>query len=175
MSRSYREHLEKSPEKIRFAIVTCSSSRSGIASTGVTVSDESGDLAAELISEAGFQLCFRKLVPDDIIAIRRALTEAVSLGADIIVFIGGTGLSSKDVTVESVRPMVEKEIPGFGELFRKLGFEDLSSGTILSRAFAGVVGESVVFAIPGSPNATVLALKELIIPQARHIILHVKE
>ncbi|HIH87408.1 MAG TPA: molybdenum cofactor biosynthesis protein, partial [Methanosarcinales archaeon] len=102
------------------------------------------------------------------------LTDA-DIGPDIdaIVISGGTGLAPEDVTLEAVEPLFDKTIPGFGEVFRLKSLEDVGTAAILSRASAGTVGRCVVFCLPGSPAAVELALKELIIPEAPHIIKHI--
>lgn len=175
MSLSYRGHRDRSPTRVRFGIVTCSSSRSRLLEEGGSVVDESGDLSAEILAKNGFDLCYRKLIPDSVLDIRRCIVEAVKIGVDILIFIGGTGISPTDVTFEALKPMMEREIPGFGELFRRLSFEEIGSGAMLSRAFACIAEGILIFALPGSPHAVVLALEKLIVPEARHLILHLKE
>jgi len=175
VSLSYREHRDRAPAKVRFGIVTCSYSRSRLLEEGGRVADESGDLSAKILAKSGFDLCYRKLIPDNILDIRRCVVEAAKTGVDILIFIGGTGISPTDVTFEALKPMIEREIPGFGELFRRLSFEEVGSGAMLSRAFACIAEGILIFALPGSPHAVVLALEKLILPEARHLILHLKE
>ncbi|MEM2739855.1 MAG: molybdenum cofactor biosynthesis protein B [Candidatus Bathyarchaeia archaeon] len=174
MSLSYREHKSKASGDVRFGIVTCSSSRSEASRRGDTVVDESGDLSVDIIARSGFHICYRKLIPDNIFDIRYSLVEAAKSGVDILVFIGGTGVSPTDVTVEALKPMMEREVPGFGELFRKVSFDEIGSGAMLSRAFSCVAEGMLIFALPGSPHAVALALEKLIIPEAKHLILHVR-
>lgn len=131
----------------------------------------------DLISGSGFDVKTYSLLPDNESLIAghvRELTGA-EIGADIdaIVISGGTGLAPEDVTLEAVEPLFDKTIPGFGEVFRLKSLEDVGTAAILSRASAGIVGRCVVFCLPGSPAAVELALKELIIPEAPHIIKHI--
>jgi molybdenum cofactor biosynthesis protein B len=169
------EHKLKAPKTIRFALVTCSSSRFEFLKQGRPFKDESGDLAEQMIKSAGFSISYRTLVSDDPTAIRQTVEELCSKPeVDIVVLSGGTGLTPKDVTIEVVRAMFEKEIPGFGEIFRVLTFQEEGSIAILSRATAGVYKGKAVFTLPGSPKAVKLAFERLIIPEAAHIVLHVK-
>lgn len=174
MSLSYSEHRSRASGDVRFGIVTCSSSRSEALRRGDAVVDESGDLSVGIVTRNGFQVCYRKLIPDDIFDIRYSIVEAAKVGVDILVLIGGTGVSPTDVTVEALKPLMDREIPGFGELFRKISFEEIGSGAMLSRAFACIAEGMIVFALPGSPHAVALALEKLIIPEAKHLILHLK-
>ncbi len=91
---------------------------------------------------------------------------------DAIISTGGTGITPADVTIEAVRPLIEKELPGFGELFRHLTFQDIGSAAVLSRALAGVAKGKAVFCLPGSPHAVKLCLERLILPETAHIVLH---
>lgn len=169
------EHKLKAPKALRFALVTCSSSRFESLKQGKSFRDESGDLAEQIINSVGFSVSYRTLVSDDFAAIRRIIEELCSKSdVDVVVLSGGTGLSPKDVTIEAVSSMFEKELPGFGELFRILTFQEEGSIAILSRAAAGVYRGKVIFALPGSPKAVKLAFERLIIPEAAHIVLHVK-
>jgi len=98
---------------------------------------------------------------------RKALA---SKNVDAVIITGGTGLSRRDVTVESITPMLQKELPGFGELFRKVSFDTIGSPAILSRAIAGTIKGKAIFCLPGSPNAVQTALEKLILPELGHII-----
>jgi molybdenum cofactor biosynthesis protein B len=90
--------------------------------------------------------------------------------SDVVIITGGTGISHKDITIETVAPMLTKELPGFGEMFRALSFAEIGSGAMLSRAIAGTIGQKVVFCTPGSLNAVKLAAEKLIIPELSHLI-----
>jgi molybdenum cofactor biosynthesis protein B len=169
------EHKLKAPKEVRFALVTCSSSRFESLKQGKPFKDESGDLAERMVKSAGFSISYRTIVSDDPNAIRQIVEELCSKpDVDIIVLSGGTGLTPKDLTVDAVKPMFEKEIPGFGEIFRILTFQEEGSIAILSRATAGVYKGKAVFILPGSPKAVKLAFERIIIPEAAHIVLHIR-
>lgn len=172
---SSEEHKAKAPKALNFAVVTCSSSRFEAYRSGEGFKDLSGDLAVSLIESWGFRVTHRILLPDDLNVIRESVDKLCSMvDVDVVFISGGTGLSPKDVTVEAVRPIFEKEIPGFGEIFRMLTFQSEGSIAILSRAAAGVCRGKIVFAVPGSPKAVELALKRLILPEAAHMVLHAR-
>jgi molybdenum cofactor biosynthesis protein B len=94
---------------------------------------------------------------------------------EMIVTSGGTGISPRDVTIEAVQPLLEKEIPGFGELFRTISYNTIGSAALLTRAIAGVTKGKVVFCLPGSPQSISLALEELVLLEACHILKHARE
>jgi molybdenum cofactor biosynthesis protein B len=94
--------------------------------------------------------------------------------ADAAIVCGGTGLTASDVTIEAVTPMLEKIIPGFGELFRRMSYDEIGTASVLSRAVAGVVNGKAIFCIPGSPNAAKLAVSKIIAPELGHIISHAR-
>jgi molybdenum cofactor biosynthesis protein B len=134
-------------------------------------SDRSGPLVLERAAAAGHRDAGRRLVPNDAAAIAGALRELLAQDAvDVVVVCGGTGLSPRDLTVESVRPLLERELEGFGELFRALSYEEIGAAAMLSRATAGVVGGRAVFVLPGSPRAAELAMDRLILPEVGHLL-----
>jgi molybdenum cofactor biosynthesis protein B len=140
------------------------------------VQDISGDLIESFLKDAGHTVAFRKLVPDDKIMIKKALQQTLAAAdVDAVVFCGGTGVTVSDVTIETVSPLLEKILPGFGEIFRRLSFDKIGSGALLSRAIAGVAKGKVVFCIPGSPDAVRLCFERLILPEAPHIVKHARE
>jgi molybdenum cofactor biosynthesis protein B len=96
-----------------------------------------------------------------------ALVEAV-------VSLGGTGITISDVTIETVRPMLDKELEGFGEAFRRLSYDQIGTAAILTRSTAGVIGGKAIFCLPGSPNAVETAIKALILPEIGHILAHAR-
>ncbi len=122
-------------------------------------------------------MVFREIVPDDTVFIGKYVSRALgSEKVDAIVLCGGTGISPRDVTIEAVRPMLIKTLPGFGELFRKLSFDEVGSAAVLTRALAGVADQGkAVFCIPGSPQAVRLVLEKLILPEVGHILKHARE
>lgn len=90
-------------------------------------------------------------------------------------FCGGTGIAPSDITIETVFPFLEKTLPGFGEIFRRLSFDEIGSAALMSRALAGVAKGKVFFCIPGSSNAVKLCFEKLILPEAAHIVKHARE
>ena len=177
MSETARRHKAEAPKKLNFAIIICSSSRYEKLKARKPVDDPSGDLIVETLQKAGHTVVFREIVPDDKVLIGKYVSKALgSEDVDSIILCGGTGISPKDVTIEAVRPMLVKTLPGFGELFRKLSFDEIGSAAVLSRALAGVADQGkAVFCIPGSPQAVKLVLEKLILPEVGHILKHARE
>jgi molybdopterin adenylyltransferase len=133
--------------------------------------DSSGRRASELLCDAGHRVAEREIVRDD----RAAITTLVRAGVanpeiDAIVLTGGTGVAPRDVTVEAVSKLLDKELPGFGELFRTLSFAEIGTAAMLSRAVAGIIGQTAVFALPGSTKAVELGVERLIAPELGHIV-----
>lgn len=175
MSESTREHKAQAPKNLKFGLFICSTSRYRQMKQGEKFEDPSGDLMQRLIEEAGHKLVFRRLIPDDEFMIREAVDQALHADVDVVVFCGGTGISPSDVTIETVSPLMEKLLPGFGEIFRWLSFEEIGSAAMLSRAMAGVAQGKVFFCVPGSLNAVRLCFEKLILTEASHIVKHARE
>ncbi|HYI00993.1 molybdenum cofactor biosynthesis protein B [Hyalangium sp.] len=144
-------------------MVTCSDSRD-------EARDESGRALRSGLEAAGHTLSGYKLVKDEPEAIRAVLAEAAGAGARAVLFNGGTGIGRRDSTVETLRGLFEKELPGFGEIFRMLSFKQIGSVAMMSRATAGTYQGMIVFAMPGSPQAVKLALEVLILPELGHAV-----
>jgi molybdopterin adenylyltransferase len=96
-------------------------------------------------------------------------------GVEAAIFCGGTGVTHKDVTIEAISPFLEKTLPGFGELFRRLSYDKHGSSALMSRAIAGTANGKALFCIPGSPDAVEIAVELLISPEAGHIVKHARE
>ena len=127
-------------------------------------------LVEEFLKEAGHAVVDRQIVADDQDAIQVSLRLALQREeVRAVILTGGTGVAPRDVTPESVEPLLERVVPGFGELFRMLSYEDIGSAALLSRAMAGLVGGRVVFVIPGSRGAVRLAMEKLIVPEIGHL------
>jgi molybdenum cofactor biosynthesis protein B len=152
-------------------VITVSTSRyRGQAKKKDPVSDESGDVAKELVERAGGKVVRRGLVPDDAKMLRSAVSRALrEADLDVIVLTGGTGVSTTDLTIETVRPLFEKEIEGFGEIFRFVSFQKIGAAAALSRATAGVSRGKVVMCLPGSPDGVRTAL-ELFLGEVPHVL-----
>jgi len=175
MSETSKVHKEKSPKNLGFAIVTISTSRYQESKAGRHVSDESGDLMAKMLQERGHIVVSRELISDDKTMIRETVREALKFQEiNVIVTSGGTGITPSDVTMEAVEPLLEKVLPGFGEIFRWLSYESIGSAAVMTRAIAGVTRGKAIFCLPGSPQAVKLCLEKLILPEAGHIILHAR-
>jgi len=168
--KCHEEEAKASIGVVRFSIYVVSTSRYEAIRKGENVEDVSGELATQIIKSAGFEVVSKEIIPDSREAIIQALKKASTAGADIILFIGGTGITWDDVTVETLELMFDKRIEGFGELFRFLSYQEIGPAAMISRATAGTYKHSAVFAIPGSPSAVELALKKLITPEAKHIV-----
>lgn len=111
------------------------------------------------------------IVADDAGEITRTVEHLLAKGVDAVITTGGTGIAGRDVTIEAMRPLFDKEIEGFGEIFRMLSFtEDIGSRSILSRAVAGTSGRTVIFALPGSTGAVKLAMERLVVPELNHCV-----
>jgi molybdopterin adenylyltransferase len=147
----------------RAAIVTASDTRT-------PANDASGDVLAEGLAAAGVALVDRRLCGDDVAALTHAIRAGIAAGADVVLVTGGTGVAPRDVTPEALAALGARELPGFGELFRALSFEEIGPAAMLSRATAGILGRAVVFALPGSPGACRLALHRLILPDLPHLV-----
>ena len=170
-SPSTAEHKHGAPASLQAAVLVVST---GVAERGRE--DRSGALIADLLAAAGHRIVARAIVTDDATAIARTLADlAVLPEIDLIVSTGGTGLTPTDVTVEAIRPLLTKEIPGFGALFAQLSYAEVGPSAMLARALAGILDRGVVlFALPGSPNACRLAIEKLILPEAAHIRRHTR-
>jgi len=157
------DHHSHDAEAVPFGIVTVSSSRS-------LAEDPAGDAIEAAIEDAGHESATRSLVTDDPAAIVDAVSEALDAGADVVVTTGGTGLTPDDVTVEAVSALFDRDIPGFGELFRRLSQEEIGTRTIGSRATAGIASATPVFCLPGSENAVRLGVDEIVLAEVGHLV-----
>lgn len=171
MSHVSRKHKAKAPIALNFAVIVCSTARYKQVMAGTAAEDESGDLIAELLKQQNHAVTLRKVISDDAALIKENLSEALQ-HADAVIFCGGTGISPADITIETITPLFEKELYGFGEVFRWLSYQAIGSAAVMTRAAAGIVQGKVVFCIPGSPQAVRLCLEKLILPEAGHILLH---
>ena len=141
-----------------------------VSDTRTMETDTGGALVEEFLKEAGHAVVDRQIVADDQDAIQVSLRLALQREeVRAVILTGGTGVAPRDVTPESVEPLLERVVPGFGELFRMLSYEDIGSAALLSRAMAGLVGGRVVFVIPGSRGAVRLAMEKLIVPEIGHL------
>lgn len=157
------EHRAAGPASVAIRVITVSDTRS-------LAEDKSGALLEEIFTAAGHRVT-RARVTDDAVKIREAIADAENdPSVRAIVLTGGTGIAKRDVTAELVASLLEKELPGFGEIFRALSFEEIGSAAILSRAVAGIRGTRALFALPGSSAAVRLAATRLIVPELGHLV-----
>jgi molybdenum cofactor biosynthesis protein B len=137
---------------------------------GAPLDDESGDAAERMIESGGGVVVERELLPDDRRRIRGAVTRGLKRAdIDVIILTGGTGVSTTDVTIETVRPLLAKEIEGFGELFRSVSYARIGAAAALSRATAGVAKGKLVMCLPGAPDGVRTAL-DLFLGEIPHIL-----
>jgi molybdenum cofactor biosynthesis protein B len=149
---------------VKVATVTLSDSRT-------EEDDEGGPLLGKLLGEAGFEIVSHAIVREDRERVLAAVVERVNSGqVDAIVLTGGTGIAPRDITIETLVPLFEKTLDGFGEAFRRLSWDAIGPNAILSRAVAGIVRGRVVIALPGSPAAVELAVEKLIAPTLNHAV-----
>jgi molybdopterin adenylyltransferase len=167
---STQEHKREAPKSINCKIITVSDTRN-------KDTDKSGKLMIELLEQSGHQITDYVIVKDEAIPIQDEILKGCNRAdIDAILINGGTGIAKRDVTIETVKSLLDKEIVGFGELFRMLSYqEDIGSAAILSRAIAGVVNNRAVFSTPGSTGAVKLAMNKLILPELGHVVREIKK
>ncbi len=156
------EHKAHAPASVKCGVVTSSDSRR-------PETDESGQMIKDLLLHAGHTVLFYTVVKDEAKAIADAVEQA-SWTCDAVITNGGTGIGRRDVTIPTLLPLFERTLPGFGELFRRLSFDELGSAAFLSGATAGVYHGRLVFCLPGSPDACRLAMERLILPELPHAV-----
>jgi len=166
---STKKHKARAPKKIKIGIVSVSSTRA-------LKNDKSGLWIAKRARKEGHEVVFHQVVPDEAETIVRTAMDIINeQQPHAILLTGGTGISSKDVTIEALRPFFAKELTAFGPLFAQLSFEQIDSAALLSRATAGIYNNTLLFCLPGSLKACKLACKALIFPELGHLVGHVHE
>jgi molybdenum cofactor biosynthesis protein B len=165
-SQSHREHKASSPASVRCAVLTVSDTRTEANDTG-------GGAIVTLLRENGHEVVFKQIVrdePDQVRALISKWIEGDERTVQAIITTGGTGISSRDRTYEAVTSLLDKQLDGFGELFRMLSFQEIGAGAMLSRACAGVARGRIVICLPGSEHAVRLAMTRLILPELGHLV-----
>lgn len=158
--------VDRIERDISVAVITVSDTRT-------KETDKGGRLVMEYLKEMNVVMdeADYSIVADDAGEITGTVEQMLAKGVDAIITTGGTGIAGRDVTIEAMRPLFDKEIEGFGEIFRMLSFtEDIGSRSILSRAVAGTSGRTVIFALPGSTGAVKLAMERLVVPELNHCV-----
>lgn len=157
-------HRSAAPASVPCLVLTVSDSRT-------RETDTSGEAIASLLEAAGHTVAARELVPDDPIKVADAIRAHLGRkDVSAVITTGGTGITSRDSTYEAVTALFDKQLDGFGELFRMLSYEQVGAAAMLSRACAGVVTGCVVFVLPGAEAAVRLAMEKLILPELGHVV-----
>ena len=163
-SESTREHKKKASRRgpVSVLVVTVSDTRT-------RETDVSGNYLRQQLETAGHRVHSQRIVRDEPAELEAVLNEAAASKAQVVIFNGGTGVSRRDTTFDFLEPKLEKTLPGFGEIFRMLSYEQVGAAAMMSRATAGVYGGKVVISTPGSPAAVRLAWEKLIGPELEHL------
>ena len=161
---SSTDHRRHSPASVSVHVITISDTRT-------IDTDASGRLIVELLEGAGHRVAGRRILRDDADQVRATVATLTSEAlADVVITTGGTGITARDSTFEAVDGLLTKRLPGFGELFRALSYQQIGAAAMLSRATAGLVDRTVVIVLPGSQTAVRLALEELVLPEIGHLV-----
>ncbi len=164
MSSVSQQHEATAPQGLRCAVITVSDTRT-------LENDTGGQTVIDHLLQAGHAIAAREIIPDEPTRMR-PLLESLAARDDIdaVLLTGGTGISSRDQTFETVSALLTKALPGYGELFRMLSYQDIGPAAMLSRTVGGLMGRTVVLTMPGSPAAVRLAMEKLIVPQLPHLV-----
>ena len=166
MSSSTQAHKQSAPTRLRFSVLTISDTRT-------RETDHSGSLLCEALTAAGHALVSRCIVPDEPLEIAAKVCElSAAESIEVLLLTGGTGISPRDRTPEAVKPLLDIELPGFGELFRMLSYAEIGAATMLSRALAGRRRGVLIFCLPGSQAAVRLAVDKILVPELPHVVHH---
>jgi molybdenum cofactor biosynthesis protein B len=164
MSDAVNEHRANAPEALRLAVITVSDTRT-------IETDASGARVVQLAEAAGHSVVSRAIVPDEPVPMRATIVSLLQQPElHAILMTGGTGVSSRDLTYETICGLLTKPLPGFGELFRMLSYAEIGSACMLSRAVGGLIGQVAVFVMPGSRAAVELAMTRVILPELPHLL-----
>jgi len=161
----YQEHKHQAPRSVSCAVLTISDTRT-------ERDDESGRLIMRKLGESGHRVISHCILKNEADSIKKKVYELLKEEElQVIIATGGTGVSRRDITVETIYPILEKKLDGFGELFRFLSYSEIGTGSIMSRAIGGVAGGKVILCLPGSPEAINLAMDKLILPELSHLVM----
>jgi len=163
---STQEHRRRAPKSLTVCVLTVSDTRT-------LETDEGGALIESMLQAAEHTVRARRIVPDEQEQIAAVARELLRIdGVQALLVTGGTGLAARDQTTEAIEALYDALIPGYGELFRMLSFQEIGPSAMLSRASAGRVGLQVVITMPGSPAGVRLAMERLIVPELPHLVFH---
>ncbi len=179
VSKTTEKHRALAPKRVKAAVVTVSDSKFDFlwskARDLEETKDVSGGYIVDSLKKHGHEVAFYTIVPDHKGIIREMIDHIASTYApDMIITTGGTGIAKRDVTVEALRSIMEKEAEGFGELFRRKSFEHMGEAALLTRALAGTYNGVLIVALPGSPDAAKTGM-EIVLKEAGHLVKHVRE
>ncbi len=161
---THEEHKSQGPPSVRCAVITVSDTRTLETDTG-------GQAVVTRLTAAGHAVVQRDILPDEPDRMRPLLADLSQRGdIDAILLTGGTGITSRDQTFETVSALLTRPLPGYGEVFRMLSFQEIGPAAILSRAVGGLIGRTVVLTMPGSPAAVRLAMEKIIVPELPHLV-----
>jgi molybdopterin adenylyltransferase len=165
LDRHSPPHPDPTPVIINCAVITVSDTRT-------PATDSSGELSQELLKSAGHAIGRYQIIPDEPTQIRHELDTIASIlpAIQAVIFNGGTGISPRDTTYDAIANSLTKTLPGFGEIFRFLSYQDIGSRAIASRAIAGTYQQLIVFSLPGSKGAVQLGMEKLILPELIHLV-----
>jgi molybdenum cofactor biosynthesis protein B len=160
----YHEHKHKSLRSVTCAVIIISGTRT-------EQNDESGKLITQALENNDHKITSFSILKNDAASILKKLDQLLGEESlQVIITSGGTGASHLDITIETITPTLDKKLDGFGELFRFLTYQEIGTGSIMSRAMAGVVGGKVVICLPGSVEAVRLAMEKIILPEIGHLV-----
>jgi len=159
----------KIKKNFKIGLITISTSRYHKYINNIDFSDEAYENAKEYLLKNNCKIIEKRIVDDNKQNIEKSIFELINGESEVIILMGGTGLTKDDITVETMRKLFDREIEGFGELFRQISFKDIGTSVYLTRATAGIIKNKVIYCLPGSPAAVKTALK-IIMPELNHIL-----
>jgi len=161
---SANEHKAAAPSRVRVFVLTVSDTRT-------EDTDTAGRAIVERLQAGGHHVAGKAIEPDEPARVAELVRQQAAVAdVDVIITTGGTGLTSRDSTFEAIDALLTKRLPGFGELFRMLSYQDIGAAAMMSRACAGTIGRVVVISLPGSEKAVRLAMERLVIPELAHLV-----
>lgn len=171
-SKTMEEHRKNSPANVSCGVITLSDTKYKDQKEGKNT-DSSGQYIVKELQKK-YAVNSYKIIPDESEILKNAIDSMINEKIEVIFTTGGTGIGSRDITIETIEPLFQKVLTGFGEIFRLKTYEELGSGAILSRATAGVYKNTLIFSMPGSPNAVKLGLN-IVYKELRHLVKHLNE
>ena len=160
---SSSEHRRDAPASVAVHVITVSDTRT-------LETDRSGAAIAAMLEQGGHVVHGRTILRDEPADVRAKVLDLAATGVDAVITTGGTGITARDGTFEAVDGLLTKRLPGFGEIFRMISYQQVGAAAMLSRATAGLVDRTVVIALPGAESAVRLAMDELIVPELGHLV-----